>query len=84
VEQQELPAHHVHQLLDQLLQRDLQPLLQHLQQPQQPLGEAGQQYVMGRGLMLGAELREVATAQHREQLLHAAAAAGEGLGKGRV
>lgn len=66
---------HVHQLLDQLLQRDLQPLLLQPQQQQQ-LGDAGQQFVMGRALLLGAQLERAATGQHKEQLLKAAAAAG--------
>lgn len=57
-----------------MLQRDLQPLLQ---QPQQQLGDAGQQFVMSRALMLGAQLQESATAQHKEHLLQAAATAGE-------
>lgn len=73
VECEELPGQHVHQLLDQLLQRDLQPLL--LQQQQ--LGDAGQQFVMARALLVGAELREVATQHHKECLLTAAATAGE-------
>lgn len=70
---QELPAQHVHQLLDQMLQRDLQPLLQ----PQQQLGDAGQQFVMSRALMLGAELRDAATTAHKEHMLQAAVAAGQ-------
>jgi len=73
VECEELPCQHMHQLLDQVLQRDLQPLLQ---QQQQALGDAGQQYVMGRALQVGAELQQVATQQHRERLLQAAATAG--------
>jgi hypothetical protein len=70
---QELPAQQVQQLLDQVLQRDLQPLLH---QPPQQLGDAGQQFVMSRALMLGAELQEAASARQKEHLLQAAAAAG--------
>jgi hypothetical protein len=69
---QEFSPEHVQQLLDQLLQRDLQPLLQQ----QQQLGDAGQQFVMSRALKLGAYLHEDATAAHKQQLLQAAAVAG--------
>lgn len=71
---QELPAQQVQQLLDQVLQRDVQPLLH---KPPQQLGDAGQQFVMSRALMLGAELQEAASAHQKEHLLQAAAAAGQ-------
>jgi hypothetical protein len=71
---QGLPTQHVHQLLDQMLRRDLQPLLN---QPQNQLGNAGQQFVMSRALMLGAQLQVAASAQHKKHLLQAAATAGE-------
>lgn len=70
--QKEVPAEQVQQLLDMLLQRDLQPLLQ--QQVQ--LGGPGQQFVVGRALALGGKLCEVATHQQKELFLRAAAAAG--------
>lgn len=75
--QEDLPSQQVQQLLNQVLQRDLQPLLQ--QPQQQQLGDAGHQFVMSRTLMLGAQLQESATAQQRQHLLQAAAAAGEDL-----
>lgn len=78
-----LPAQQMHQVLDALLQRDLQPLLQfnltqpQLGQAQLQLGDQGCQFVVGRALWVGAKLHEVATAHQRELLLKAAAAAGE-------
>jgi hypothetical protein len=79
---QSMPPQQMHQVLDTLLQRDLQPLLQFniaqqgTQQQQLQLGEEGAQFVAGRALWTGAKLREVATAQQREMLLRAAATAG--------
>uniref|UniRef100_A0A383VNQ8 Importin N-terminal domain-containing protein n=1 Tax=Tetradesmus obliquus TaxID=3088 RepID=A0A383VNQ8_TETOB len=79
---QSLSAQQMQQVLDTLLQRDLQPLLQynitqHQQQQQQQLqlGDEGAQFVAGRALWTGAKLQEVATAQQRELLLRAAATA---------
>jgi predicted RecB family nuclease len=84
-----MPAQQMHQVLDTLLQRDLQPLLQfnaagqgpqqqqQQQQQQLQLMDEGAQFVAGRALWTGAKLQEVATAQQRELLLHAAATAGE-------
>ncbi|WIA08198.1 hypothetical protein OEZ85_007649 [Tetradesmus obliquus] len=78
---QSLPAQQMQQVLDTLLQRDLQPLLQYnitqqqQQQQQLQLGDEGAQFVAGRALWTGAKLQEVATAQQRELLLRAAATA---------
>lgn len=69
-----VPPEQIQQLLDMLLQRDLQPLLQ--QQQQQQLGQEGQQFVAGRALWVGGKLCQVATEQQRDALLRAAAAAG--------
>lgn len=70
-----VPAQQIQQLLDMLLQRDLQPLLQQQQRVQ--LGNEGQQFVIGRALWVGSKLCQVATAQQREAFLQAAASAGE-------
>ncbi|WIA28271.1 hypothetical protein OEZ86_010825 [Tetradesmus obliquus] len=77
---QSLPAQQMQQVLDTLLQRDLQPLLQYnitqqQQQQQLQLGDEGAQFVAGRALWTGAKLQEVATPQQRELLLRAAATA---------
>jgi hypothetical protein len=80
---QSMPAQQMHQVLDTLLQRDLQSMLQlnitqqaPQQQQQLQLGDEGAQFVAGRALWTGAKLQEVATAQQREMLLRAAATAG--------
>ncbi|KAF6258143.1 armadillo-type protein [Scenedesmus sp. NREL 46B-D3] len=81
-----MPAQQMHQVLDTLLQRDLQPLLQYnipqqgqqqQQQQQLQLGDEAAQFVAGRALWTGAKLQEVATAQQRELLLRAAGTAGQ-------
>jgi hypothetical protein len=80
-----MPSQQMHQVLDTLLQRDLQPLLQFnaaQQSPQQQqlhLSDEGAQFVAGRALWTGAKLQEVATVQQQELLLRAAATAGGAL-----
>lgn len=71
-----LPALQLQQLLDNLVQRELQPLLQGQAGQQVQLGGDGQLFLVGRALRLCAQLREAATPQQQDALLQAASTAG--------
>jgi hypothetical protein len=75
-----LPAVQLQQLLDNLLQRELQPLVQAQAGQQVQLAGDGQQFLVGRALRVGTQLREVATPQQRSALLQAASNAGGWVG----